>query len=81
MALTPPAKEGFFAETKEGLANLPDWDASMLIEVTGRKDGRPKSVSCAATYSVNRKTSGDLLAAMGTTNPLVAAPAIAGPSS
>ncbi len=78
MALTPPAKEGFFAETEEGLANLPDWEASMLIEATGRKDGRPKSVVVRRTYSVNRKTRGDLLAAIGTANPLVAAPAIAG---
>ncbi len=77
MALTPQAKEGFFAETKEGLANFPDWDASMVIEANGRKDGKAKRVRVHRAYTVNQKTRGDLLASLGTTNPLVAAPAIA----
>jgi saccharopine dehydrogenase-like NADP-dependent oxidoreductase len=77
MALTPQAKEGFFAETKEGLADLPDWEASMIIAANGRQDGRPKRVRVRRTYSINHKTRSYLLAKLGTTNPLVAAPAIA----
>ena len=77
MALTPQAKEGFFAETRAGLAGLPDWDASMIVTANGRKGGRPKRVLVHRAYTVNQKTRGDHLATLGTTNPLVAAPAIA----
>jgi saccharopine dehydrogenase-like NADP-dependent oxidoreductase len=77
MALTPQASEGFFSETKEGLADMPDWDASMVVTASGRQAGKPKRVQVRRAYTVNQKTRGHLLATLGTTNPLVAAPAIA----
>jgi len=77
MALTPQASEEFFGETKEGLADMPGWDASMVVTASGRQGGKPKSVQVRRAYTVNQKTRGHLLATLGTTNPLVAAPAIA----
>ena len=49
MALTPQPKEGFFAETKEGLANFPDWEASMVIEGQ-RPQGRQAQARTRAAH-------------------------------
>lgn len=77
MALTPrPGERTVLAEDE--LDDLPAWRASMVITASVRADGHPRRVVVHRPYGLTAETRRGFLATLGTVDPFVAAPAVAG---
>jgi saccharopine dehydrogenase-like NADP-dependent oxidoreductase len=77
MALTPRPGERTVV-TEAELDDLPAWRASMLITASGRAGGHAKRVVVHRPYGLTPEVRRDYLATLGTVDPFVAAPAVAG---
>lgn len=77
MALTPRPGDRTVV-TEDELDGLPVWRASMVITAKGRADGHPKRVVVHRPYGLTPEVRRRFLATLGTVDPFVAAPAVAG---